>query len=193
MNSPSFIAVFVVAIPVLGTGIHFPSGTISESPDGRWKLTCKSPADGAVDLQHVILLTEGQGRSVELRRFDRGCSVLWSPDSSWFALTDDWASDRSDVFIYSAAGRVSKKSIGEQFPTNAIPREELTGHCYFDAYQWLDRYRLRFKVSGHTDEPPVYSFEHEYVFDLKSGRFEKAIKEKSDKSLQPNAIAPKAP
>jgi hypothetical protein len=193
MNSLSFVALFVVAIPVFSAGIHFPSGASNESSDGKWKLTCKSPADGAVDLDHVLLLTEAHGRSVELRRFDRSCSVLWSPDSSWFALTDDWASDRSDVFIYSAAGRVLKKSIGEQFPTNAVPREELTGHCYFDACEWLDGHRLRFKVSGHTDEAPVYSFEHDYVFNLKKGSFEKVIKEKPDKSLKARAVVPKAP
>ena len=38
MNSLLFIALFVVAIPVFGAGIHFPSSAISESPDGRWKL-----------------------------------------------------------------------------------------------------------------------------------------------------------
>jgi hypothetical protein len=193
MNARLLIALLVIAMPVLGAGVHFPSGAISESPDGRWKLTCKRPPESAADLEPVLLLTESQGRGIELRRIDRGCSILWSPDSSWFALTDDWASDSSDVFIYSAAGHLSKKSIGEQFPTNAIPQAELAGHCYFEAREWLDRHRLRFEVSGHTDEPPIYSFEHEYVFDLASGRFEKAMAEKPDKAPQPKAAAPKAP
>jgi hypothetical protein len=183
MNSLSIIAFFLAAIPVLGAGVHFPPAVSSRSPDGRWKVTCKNPAKDATDLRHVLLLTGVNGRSVELRRIDRDCGVLWSPDSSRLAITDNYASDRSDIFIYSGAGRASKKSVWEQFPTNAIPQEELAGHCYFDAREWVDRHRLRFRIVGHTDEPPVYSFEHEYVFDLTFGKFETVKKEKRHKTL----------
>jgi hypothetical protein len=178
VNWLSFIALFVVATPVLGAGIHFPSAASSKSPDGRWKLTCKRLAEDAADLRAPLLLTGVQGRTLELRRIDCCCEVLWAPDSSRFALTDRWASDRSDVFIYSAAGRVSTKSVAERFPTNAIPEAERTGHCYFDACEWLEPHRLRLKISGHTDEPPVYNFEHEFVFDLMSGKFEKATEKR---------------
>ena len=54
-----------------------------------------------------------------------------------------------------------------------MPGEELTGHCYFEALKWLDHHRLLIKVSGHTDEAPVRGFEHEYIFEWSSGRFEK--------------------
>jgi hypothetical protein len=189
MNTLSSIAFSLLAIPVLGSGVHFPPAASSTSPDGKWKLTCRNPAKNDNDLRHVLILAGPEGRSVELRRIDRDCTVLWSPDSSRFALTDNYASDRSDIFIYSAAGRASKKSVWEQFPTKAILQEELAGHCYFEASEWLDRHRLRIKVSGHTDyPPPVYGFEREYTFDLTSGRFEEAGKGKSDKSLHPDRL-----
>lgn len=191
MNALSFIAFSLVAMPVLGAAVHFPHAASSTSPDGKWNVTCTNPAKNANDLRHILILTGPEGRSVELRRIDRDCTVVWSPDSSRFAITDNYASDRSDIFFYSNAGRVSKKSVWEQFPTNTIPQEELAGHCYFEACEWLDRHRLRIKISGHTDyPPPVYGFEHEYIFDFTSGKFEKAGKGKSDKSLHPRAATP---
>jgi hypothetical protein len=39
-------------------------------------------------------------------------------------------------------------------------------------------------IFGHTDEPPVYNFEHEYAFDLASGRFEKTMKKASPASTR---------
>lgn len=178
MNTPFFIASFLLAFPLFGAGVYFPSASSSTSPDGKWKVTCQSPIKGVTDLRHVLLFT-GAGRTIEIRRIDRDCSVLWSPDSSRFAVTDNYASDRSDIFIYSAAGRVLKKSVWEQFPTNAIPREELTAHCYFDALEWPDPHRLRFRIYGHTDEPLVYGFEHQYVFNLTTGTFKSLTKERA--------------
>src|SRR5207244_8526409 len=116
------------------------------------------------------------GPSFELLRFSRGCDALWSPDSSRIAVTDWWASDRSDVFIYSVAGRVSKRTVAKLLPKTAIPKKERCGHCYFEARKWLDFHRLQIKISGHTDEAPVYGFEHEYIFDLASGRFQEVKK-----------------
>jgi len=109
---------------------------------------------------------------------------MWSPDSDRIALTDRWASDRSDIFVYTVADRVPTKSVRELFPTNAVQGEELAGHCYFEACEWLDRRRLRFKVFGHTDEFPVRSFDHQYILEVTSGRFEKATKKKPNQTVQ---------
>src|SRR2546422_1051408 len=181
MNPLSLIAILVAATSAFGVGIQFPSFASSKSPDGRWKLICKSPAQGEADWPRLLLLNRVKGRSVELRRIDRYCDTMWSPDSARIALTDNWASDRSDIFIYAVADRVSSKSVRELFPTSIIPAEELAGHCYFEAREWLDRRRLRFKVSGHTDEFPVHSFDHEYILEVTSGRVEKATKKNRTK------------
>ena len=189
MNPLSSFALLVAAIPALGAGIQFPSGAPSKSPDGRWNLICKGPANGEADWPRLLLLNRVQGRSVELRRIDRYCDTMWSPDSARIALTDRWASDSSDIFIYAVADRVSSKSVRELFPTNAIPAAELASHCYFEACEWLDRRRLRFKVSGHTDEFPVHSFDHEYILTVTSGRFEKATKKKPNQKVRPTGAS----
>ena len=177
MNSLIFFALLAIAIPALGAGIQFPSGASCKSPDGKWMLVCKGRVNDEAE-PRLLLLNRVRGRSVELRRIGRYCDTMWSPDSARIALTDRWASDRSDIFVYAVADRVSTKSVRELFPTNAIPGEELAGHCYFEACEWLDRRRLRFKVFGHTDEFPVRSFDHEYILEVTSGRLEKATKKK---------------
>jgi len=128
-------------------------------------LVYKSPSDGDSDSRHLILLKRIRGPSIELRRFDRSCDALWSPDSSRIAVADWWASDRADIWIYSVGGRISGSSLRNLFPTNAIAEAELSGHCYFEARGWLSPRRLLIKISGHTDEAPVYPFERQYIFD----------------------------
>jgi hypothetical protein len=162
------------------SGVQFPSSNSSESPDGRWMLTCKAPAEGATDLRPLLFLTRVGGPRMQLRRIDRDCEILWSPDSSSFAMTDDWASDRSDVIIYTA-GRVSTKSLRALFPAKSIPQAELEGHCYFEARDWLDRHHLQIRISGHTDDPPIHNFEHNYIFNVATGTFEIATDRLSPK------------
>jgi hypothetical protein len=167
----SFLALVLASASAVGGGIQFPS------PDGKWKVCYNSPPDGAKDQRAVIELLKAGGRSVELRRIDRVCDVLWSSDSSRIALTDRYASDMSDVLIYPLANPNACLSVAKLFPTNAIPAAERTGHCYFEAVRWLDAHRVRIRVSGHTDyPPPVYGFEHEYTFDARTGRFRSASK-----------------
>ena len=64
-------------------------------------------------------------------------------------------------------------SVAKKFPRHWILEDELNGHCYFEAGKWLDGQRLLIKVSGHTDEAPVRSFEHAFIFDCAAGGFEK--------------------
>src|SRR5260370_23409794 len=139
-----FFALLATAIPALGAGVQLPSGASCKSPDGKWTLVCKGRVNDEAE-PRLLLLDRLQGRSVELRRIGRYCDTMWSPDSARIALTDRWASDRSDIFVYSVGNHLSNKSVRERFPTNAIPRNELDGHCYFEACEWLDRSRLRFK------------------------------------------------
>jgi hypothetical protein len=172
MKSLSLIALLLVAMHGIADGVQFLSAASSMSPDGRWKLSCKMPADSTTDAMAWVVLTRVGGKSIKLRQIDRHCEVLWSPDSSHFAIPGDCSSDRSDVLIYSASRRASKKSLAELFPTNAMPAGELNGHCYMEAREWLDPHRLRINIFGHTDDAPVHNFDREYIFNLRSGRFE---------------------
>lgn len=175
MNALSTL-VFVLfsAISAAAAGVHFPPSASSQSPDGKWKIACEpSQITGQTRL---LVLKDAVGKRVELRHFDRDCAALWSKDSARIAVTDWLTSDRSDVFIYSVAHPRAGKSVSKLFPRTAIPKEERDGHCYFEAMEWLDAGRLRIKVSGHRDVAPASNFAHEFVFDVRSGRFEKPQK-----------------
>jgi len=105
MSLHSSIALFLATtISALGAGYLFSPASFNKSPDGKWELICKTPANSEADARHVLLLKRIQGGVFELRRVEgNGCLILWSPDSSRIAVTDRWASDRSDVLIYSVA------------------------------------------------------------------------------------------
>jgi hypothetical protein len=184
MSLLSLTALLLVAIPTLGAGAQFPSADSSTSPDGRWRVACKSPEDNS---GHLLLLKRIGGASVELRRFGRHCDTLWSPDSSHLAVTDWLGSNMSDVFIYSVTNSVTGKSVGDLFPRGAIPEAELRGHCYFEATKWIDPHHLWVRVFGHTDEAHAHSFEHSYVFDLWSGHFEKVSNKAPNKPHAANS------
>src|SRR5438876_109805 len=179
--------VMAAATPALGAGFQFPSAGSSQSPDGKWKLTCKSPGKHATDACHSLRLKNIQGKTFELRRFDRGCDALWSPDSSRIALTDWLASDMSNIFIYSVTNPGSSRSLGVLFTKTVIPEKERKGHCYFEAIKSLDAHRLEIKVFGHTDESPVYGFEHRYIFDLSTGQLARRKKKPAQPVMSSNS------
>jgi hypothetical protein len=189
MNSLLSIAVLLTIMPALGAGYQFPSAASSKSPDGKWELTCRSSVDGQPDAEPLLMLKKVGGASFELRRVGRGCDTLWSPDSSNIAVTDWWASDRSDVFIYHLAHGAPSWPVRKLLPKGDIPERELGGHRYFEAIKWLDGQRIQVKVSGHTDEAPVYLFEHKYIFDVGSGRLER-IGKKPNQPVQRTGASP---
>jgi len=183
MNFLSTIALSLATISAVGAGYQFSPAFSSKSPDGKWELICRAPANGERDARHVLLLRAIQGGVFELRRVEgNGCLALWSADSSRIAVTDRWASDRSDVLIYSVAHPGSERSLAKLFPRTAIPREELSGSCYFEAAKWLTGRRLQIRISGHRDEYPANSFEYEFIFDLASGGFRKVTMKRPDQS-----------
>ena len=185
MNLLSFIATFLATISAIEAGNQFSPADSSKSPDGKWELICKAPANSEGDQRHVLLLKRIQGGTFELRRVEgSSCLALWSPDSSHIAVTDFWASDKSDVLIYLVAQPPSERSLAKLFPGTAIPSEELSGHCYFEALKWLNRHRLQIRISGHRDEYPANNFEYEFIFDLASGRFTKVMRKKPNESME---------
>ena len=185
MNLFSTIALFLATISAVGAGHQFSPASASKSPDGKWELICNAPANGEADARHVLLLKRIQGGVFELRRVEgNGCLSVWSPDSSRIAVTDRWASDRSDVLIYSVAHRRSERSLAKLFPRTAIPREELTGHCYFEALKWSNGRHLQIRISGHRDEYPANGFEYEFIFDTASGVFKRVTKKKPNQSVE---------
>jgi hypothetical protein len=188
MNLLLHTALLLAAIPVFGAGNQFPSAASNKSPDGRWRVVCKSPEDNS---GHLLLLERIGGAAFELRHFGRACDTVWSPDSSQLAVTDWLGSNMSDVFIYSVTNAATCKSVAELFPKSAIPDAEIKGHCYFEATKWISPHRLQVRVFGHTDEVHAHSFEHTYLFDLRSGHFEKAGTKGRTRTLQAAAAPPR--
>jgi len=185
MNFLSFIALFLATISAVGAGYQFSPASSSKSPDGKRELICKTPANGEADARQVLLLKRIHGGVFELRRIEGNrCFALWSPDSSRIAVTDRWASDRSDVLIYSVARPRSERSLAKLFPRTAIPREELSGHCYFEAVKWLTGRRLQIRISGHRDEYPANNFEYDFIFDIASGGFKKVKSKKPNERVE---------
>jgi len=78
----------------------------------------------------------------------------------------------------------SERSLAKLFPKTAIPREELSGHCYFEAVKWLNGRHLQIRISGHRDEYPANGFEYEFIFDLAADRFKKVTKKKPNQSVE---------
>lgn len=165
----------MMVLSAFGRGVKFPSHPTvkAKSPDSNWWVVWEAPGGNAPESGHQLLL-RNKAATVELRRFDRSCDVLWSPDSAHIALTDWLGSNLSDVLIYSPEHPKTATSLSSVFPSNAIPEVELRGHCYFEATKWLDEHRLSVRVFGHTDEVQAHSFQHKYVFDVQAGRFEAA-------------------
>jgi len=100
---------------------------------------------------------------------------------------DRWASDRSGVLIYSTAHPGSERSLAKLFPRTAIPREELSGSCYFEAAKWLTGRGLQIRISGHRDEYPANNFECGFIFDLASGGFKKVTRKEPNQIVGANA------
>ena len=91
----------------------------------------------------------------------------------------------------SVANSGSSLPVAKKFPRHWILEDELNGHCYFEAGKLLDSQRLLIKVSGHTDEAPVHSFEHAFIFDYAAGCFEKPrAKQMRRAGLPPNWAPP---
>ncbi len=166
------MTVFAVAVSALAGGVQFPSKVSAKafSPHHKWWVVCSSREVSQFESPHVLVLMN-KAASFELRHFDRGCDVLWSPDGSHLAITDWLGSNLSDVFVYSPLHPTEGRSLRDTFPSGTIPESELRGHCYFEATKWIDAQHLRVRVFGHVDAADGREFEHRYVFDLRSRSF----------------------
>jgi len=134
MNLLSFIALSLATVSALGDGYHLSPGSSSKSPDGKWELMCKAPANGVADARHELLLKRIKGGVFELRRIEgHGCPVVRSQDSFSIRHADREECDKLNVLIYSVARLRSVSSLANLFPTAAIARVELNGHCYVEA------------------------------------------------------------
>src|SRR2546427_6825661 len=86
MNILSIVALSLAIVSAVGAGYQFSPAPSSRSPDGKWELMCKAPANGEADARHVLVLKRIRGGVFEIRRIEgNSCFALWSPDSSRIA------------------------------------------------------------------------------------------------------------
>lgn len=89
-------------------------------------------------------------------------SAVWSADGSAFYINDHWASDRERAYIYNAATLkrldIAARILAEDPESHRFAK----GHTYFAIERWEGEHDVAVRFSGHTDEPPVTSFDIRY-------------------------------
>jgi hypothetical protein len=106
--------------------------------------------------------------------------VLWSNDSRRLAITDWSGSSSAEIYLVEVdapapeARQLEISGIGK-----LVQKEELEGHCYFEALAWEGEHRLWIKIFGHTDENPSHGFTYYLSVDTSSG--EAKLLKKEDK------------
>ena len=185
------LVLILTAVVCNAAGISFPSGRWSVSPDFRWVVRCVSEerADGFL---HTVLLSRfGEKKEEPLWAFDRSCDVLWSDDSQRLAITDWTGSSLSEVYVTEIstpkAHRLEVAKVQQ-----LVPKEELEGHCYFEALRWEAEHRLAIRIFGHTDENPSHGFAYYLSVDTISGDAKLVKKETEAPIFEGSAVPQRA-
>jgi hypothetical protein len=92
----------------------------------------------------------------------RFITAQWSPDSSAFFLNDEFASDRTDAYLYDVQTldrlNVGKKIIAAYPNAKKFSRD----HAYFEGERWQDAKHVTVRFRGHTGSP-VVCFDSRYI------------------------------
>ncbi len=140
--------------------LYLPLGPVTQlaSPDGYGILYGEKSNSG------LQLWIEDERTRRRTKLFDVGgtLSAVWCADGSAFYVNDHWASDRERAYIYDAAS-LERMDIADRILA-ADPQSPrfATGHSYFDIERWDGTHDVYVRFSGHTDEPPVTSFDFRY-------------------------------
>jgi hypothetical protein len=156
--------VVLAALTMNAQELYLPSGPVKRlpSPDGSKILHGVPYQRGLRDEPQLWIEDTRTHRRTKL--FDVGgtLSAVWSADGSAFYVNDHWASDRERAYIYNAA-TLQRLDIAArvmaQYPETRIFAK---GHTYFAIEGWEGAPDVAVRFSGHTDEPPVISFDFRY-------------------------------
>jgi hypothetical protein len=123
------------------------------SPDGRLEIIWKKPPDADWnkdwDRELWIRRVGEPGWGKVLYSFPRSADVLWSPDGTMVAITDEWGSNGSSIVILRVHPDEPPREI--QGVTRKIERLLAPfGHAYAYADCWsADSRRLRVRLRAH--------------------------------------------
>lgn len=149
-------------------GVNLPTKRSSVSPDFRWLVRCVTAEQSDGFIHRVLLSRLGAKEEEQVWAFDRSCDVLWSDDSRRLAITDWTGSSLSEIYLVEISAPKARRLevVGVE---KLIQKEELQGHCYYEALKWEPEHRLTIWIFGHTDENPSHGFAYYLSVDTISG------------------------
>lgn len=152
----------------------FPEFASYESPNHKWRITCRSRSDAGGWPEHSLAVSFAK-ESVErpLQVTGRWCEVLWNDKNDLIALTDWAGSNLAEVTIIDLNRPETKRPLAEIVPgaSQCLSKDELDGHIYWEAVEWTGPSTLGVRVFGHTDEAHGHEFLYRFRVDLKSKTF----------------------
>jgi hypothetical protein len=96
---------------------------------------------------------------------ERWCEVLWSANDSQIAITDWLGSNTSEILLIRTDQKGYAILIDDEAARAYLTKEEMVGHCYWEALKWEKDGLLRIRAFGHTDDQPLHEFMYEFIFD----------------------------
>ena len=173
-----------------GAGVKFPTVRSSTSPDQHWGIHCVTTNEPEDACHRLLLSRVGTRNEEEIWRTGRSCDALWSADSQRLAITDWVGSNVSEIFLLEVAAskavRLDVKDVEK-----ILQKEELRGHCYYEALSWESRQRLAIRIFGHTDANPSHGFAYYLSVDCASGEAKLLRKEDKEPSQASEVTARK--
>ncbi len=156
--------VALAALTVHAQELYIPGGQVKRlaSPDGSKILYGVPYQKGSNSGPQLWIEDTRTHRRTKL--FDVGgtLSAVWSGDSSAFYVNDHWASDRERAYIYNATTLKRLDIAARILAEDPASRIFANGHTYFAIERWEGAHDVAVRFSGHTDEPPVTSFDIRY-------------------------------
>ena len=91
-----------------------------------------------------------------------GVSAGWSPDGTKFYVQDHSSSSSTESYIYDARS-LKRVDLGAMIrKSDSSISRFASGHAYLDMERWEDPQTVIVHFYGHTDTPPVVSFDLRY-------------------------------
>lgn len=132
---------------VLANPVVFPGGH-SElvSPSGQLAVVWR---EENMQHPHELLLRFRGGHIVKIMQFARNVEVVWAPNSTAFAVDDNYASDASRLKVFAASTSGTLAPIAVHFPSSVNIELATHDHAYVSIVGW-SKAGLALKVWGYN-------------------------------------------
>ena len=108
--------------------------------------------DNSPEARHSILLVDRTTGSIrKVYEYTRHVGLIWTPDSSRFALNDYAGSDLTNTYIV-ATNEITPRIDVQQEISNKARGLSVGHHEYFGVARWLDNGRVVVHHWGHGDK-----------------------------------------